>query len=407
MTVRNKNQAGSIVLSKEPTKTHGNTIMRVATQYNYVHQSEKILDLGAAFSKNLHLMSVGVVDDAQKVLGLITRVQLQDLLSKPFGREILSKKTIQEVMIDAPQFYYAQNLFKVSEELRDEVLKERISYFLLVNGEGEFEGIFSSKDLLVYLSNITQDDIELAAILQSRLLEPHDQKKGPGFQLLSYSKAQKGVGGDFIYHRTLAKDRQFVAICDVSGKGVAASMVTTLLWGIMETYDFSGGLKHFLRDLNETVIKAFHLEKYLTGLFFIYDSNKQQIKMADMGHSLAFLLTNEKAQRLKCPAKNLPIGISLELDPKIFKLNLDQGDGLFALTDGFIEQENLLGETYPLERLLSVFHRAQKNGENPAEMTEKDFRAYREGCSPARRYFLALFPTGPADAGKPQYSQAS
>jgi sigma-B regulation protein RsbU (phosphoserine phosphatase) len=109
---------------------------------------------------------------------------------------------------------------------------------------------------------------------------------------LSYSKAQKGVGGDFIYHRTLAKDRQFVALCDVSGKGVAASMVTTLLWGIMETYDFTRGLKAFLRDLNQAVIKAFHLEKYLTGLFLVYNPKTQQVKIADMGHSLAFLLTN-------------------------------------------------------------------------------------------------------------------
>jgi sigma-B regulation protein RsbU (phosphoserine phosphatase) len=379
MTISSKTQAGSIVLAKVPTKTHGNTIMRVATQFHYVHQAERILDLGTAFTKDQNLMCVGVVDDQSRVVGLVTRVQLQNLLSKPFGREILSKKLVQEAMIDAPQFYYGQNLFKVSESLRQEVLKERISYFLLVDADQGFEGIFSSKDLMVYLSSITQVDIELAAVLQNRLLAPQDFKPGEGFRMMSYSKAQKGVGGDFIYHRTLDKNRQFVALCDVSGKGVAASMVTTLLWGIMETYDFTRGLKAFLRDLNQAVIKAFHLEKYLTGLFLVYNPKTQQVKIADMGHSLAFLLRSDKAHRLKCPAKNLPIGISQDLEPKIFRLTLGQGEGLFALTDGFIEQENFLGQTYPLERLLAVFHRAVREGNSPAEATEADFRAFKEG----------------------------
>jgi hypothetical protein len=52
-----------------------------------------------------------------KYVGLVTRVQLQRSLEQTLSAgKFSAKRLVQEAMIDAPQFYYAQNLFKVSEE---------------------------------------------------------------------------------------------------------------------------------------------------------------------------------------------------------------------------------------------------------------------------------------------------
>src|SRR6185295_18289842 len=135
-----------------------------------------------------------------------------------------NKKLVQEITEEVPFFNAHSNLFAVADEVRQGSKSDSPRYFLLVDTQHKFMGIFSSHDLVRYLSQITQEDIELAAMLQERLVREHERVVGKGWKLNAWSHYAKGVGGDFYSHRSLAGGKEFITLCDVSGKGVAASI---------------------------------------------------------------------------------------------------------------------------------------------------------------------------------------
>lgn len=217
---------------------------------------------------------------------------------------------------------------------------------MLNDAEGRFTGIFTSKDLLTWLSRMTQEDIALAGQLQVRLVPLRSGESGLGWFTQAFSHSAKGLGGDFYHVIPLGGQKVFVALGDVSGKGVAASILTSLLWGVLRFYDFRKGLKRLLLQVNEALIHTFHLEKYLTGIFLTYDAENRELTLADMGHGHSFLVRQGKIRPLRFPNMNLPLGIDLGLEPTLYRLRLQPGDLVCLYTDGLTEQVSAEGHEF-------------------------------------------------------------
>ena len=118
--------------------------------------------------------------------------------------------------------------------------------------------------------------------------------------------------------------------------------------------DFSKGLASLLVSLNEAIVATFHLEKYLTGFFCVFDPGSRELAVADMGHSHALILRAGGARRLKAPNSNLPIGVETELHPLIHVWHLRPGDALLVYSDGLTEQEDQGGAEFGEGRLAAV-----------------------------------------------------
>jgi len=265
---------------------------------------------------------------------------------------VLSRKSVAEVVETALVFDMNANLFQTAEKLQETMDRSSVHYYLLVDAEGKYRGLFSSKDLLAYLSKITQEDIHLAGQLQERLVKARLSQKGEGWSVEAFSQSAKGLGGDFYHVMPLPDGRLFLALGDVSGKGVAASVLTSLLWGVLQFYDYRKGLKRLLAQVNEALIRTFHLEKYLTGVFLLFDPATRELTLADMGHGHSWLVREGKARPMRfggpsgASGLNLPLGIDLELNPQVFRLKLRAGDLLCLYTDGLVEQEDEAGHEF-------------------------------------------------------------
>jgi len=341
-----------LLRSARPEKIYGSSLLKVASHFDYVLSDERVADLATLFQTRDDLMAVGVCSPEGRLEGLVSRVRLFGLLGKPFGREVLNRRAVSEVIEAAPVFDMNANLFQTAEGLEETMDKSELHYYLLTDSDETFRGIFSSKDLLAYLSRMTQEDIRLAAQLQERLVKNRLSQGGTGWQVEAFSQSAQGLGGDFYHVMPLADGRVFVALGDVSGKGVAASVLTSLLWGVLQFYDYRKGLKRLLAQVNEALIHTFHLEKYLTGVFLIYDPATHEVTLADMGHGHSWLIRGGKARPLRfsgpsgASGMNLPLGIDLELSPQVFRMRLQPGDLVCLYTDGLTEQENSEGEEF-------------------------------------------------------------
>ncbi len=334
-------------------KAYGASLLRVASSFRFVFDDTRVEDVAHEFQQVPDLLALGICAADGKALGLITRQALFAQLGKPFGQEILNKKPIGSLVESAPAFDQHDNLFHVVEQLQSQMDRASIYYFLLTSTGGKFAGIFSSKDILSYLSRITQEDITLAGQLQERLVPRQARYDHEKWQAEAFSQSAKGLGGDFYHIHELPDGRLFLALGDVSGKGAAASILTSLLWGVLEFYDYRKGLKTLIQQLNEALIRTFHLEKYLTAVFLLVDWRRHEVVIADMGHGHNWIIRGGRPRPLRFPSMNLPLGIDQALSPQLYRFHVRPGDFLLFYTDGLTEQVNPAGEEWGEERLLT------------------------------------------------------
>lgn len=363
-----------------PESLPSQSIGKIASGYTYVQESclieeflEYIKDINEEFP------AFAVVDDEMKVTGVIEGKQLTSLLSRPFGRDVLKKRPVRKIAATRPSFKLREHIFIIAEQLNELLKKKEEAVFILVDEDGSFKAIFTTMDLLSYLSELTQKDIELAHSVQRRIVRERQSVLTTHLEVVASSTTAKGVGGDFYAIKKIGKTKWFISLCDVSGKGVAASIVTAMLHGSVETFDFEqNSLVEFVEHVNRSVYSTFEADKFLTGLFIVFDEGTGKMTILDMGHSYFGFLRNNKLLRVVTATDNLPIGISPELKPKPSTIQLQRKDILILVTDGLTEQQNLVGDEYSMERLLRIVKKHQEYGpEAIRDRIRSDFNIFR------------------------------
>lgn len=372
-------------------KVYGSSVLKVASQFYTVGALEPIENIACDFELMPEVLALGVVDDEDRLIGLIDRARFFSELGRPFGRDILVKKPALTLAEAAPVFFYNKNVFSVAAEL-DEIDQptDRVCFYGLVDEAECFAGLFSSMDLLRYLSSITQQDISLAGQLQERLVKEKQVVQERDFRFYGFSQYAKGMGGDYYGMYPVDDGKWFFTLCDVSGKGVAASVITSMLWGMFRLYDWSLGLKHLVQEINKALIQTFHLEKYVTGIFGLYDTKSGRISLADMGHSMSYIIRKGKITHIHGAHVNLPVGIDLNLEPTIIALKPSPGDSLVFMTDGLVEQENAAGQTRDALQWIRAIVPLIDNNKDPREALLDLFNNYRKGI-PQQDDLTAMF----------------
>jgi phosphoserine phosphatase RsbU/P len=363
-----KSSSARLLERVEPARMYSSSALHAARYFHFARDDAGVLALADEFQEEQGLPAVAVLDGRGRALGIVRKDRLFALLGKPFGRDVLAKSRVSEIVEEVPSFDAHVALFAVAGSM----LPGGGEYCLLLGPGGRFLGLLASQDLANYLSRMTQEDIELAGRLQERLMgyDGRDAAGPPGAEgrrLEAWSRPAKGVGGDFYFSKELPDGRLFLALCDVSGKGVAASLIVSMVWGMLTMFDYGRGLRELVLGINESIVATFHMEKYLTGIFLIFDPAERRLLAADMGHSHAVLFRAGKPRSLKGPRGNLPVGVEAELDPAIYPYRLQAGDELLVYSDGLIEQEDPGGKEFGERRLVGTAAAAIARGEQLRE----------------------------------------
>lgn len=374
-------EAGSNVIRRCGVGVARNqAIGQIAQGYYFVTSDTVINDLAEDLNHREEIDAVGVVDASGKVIGVIVRAELFSLLGRPYGRDVLSRLPVTEVMKESPTIRFDANIFSVSEDLDEYLKSSDVSYFALIDENEQFRGSFSTHDLLLYLSEITQRDIGLARKLQSKLVHERDLVVGKNFEFSSYSASAKGVGGDFYSILQVDSSRWLMSVCDVSGKGVSASILTSVIWGMMSIYDFRQGMKSFITKLNNYIAATFEGEKFVTGVFLTYDEQKNIVQICDMGHSHIFVFRDGRMLRVSTTQRNLPLGVSENTEPKISRFAPEENDIILVVTDGLLEQQSKNQDVYSLDRVINLLRdHKEKAVEVLNDRIIDDFETFRGG----------------------------
>lgn len=241
-----------------------------------------------------------------------------------------------------------------------------------------FRDVTREKDLEIELTDRNheiENDLIFAKNIQQRILP----KKGDyGDVTIDYRyEPSKYLSGDMFDIFKIDEDNIGIYIVDVSGHGIAASMLTVFIRQTM--YNItpnSTNPSETLHDLQEKY-QELRLEpdRYFTIFYGIYNTKKREFKYANAGHnSIPFLFNEDSITMLV--NYGLPI---LGFDtPNTYKdkiISLSTGDSVFLYTDGLIEAKNKNGEEFGEDRVkLSILN----NDGNLLEEIERKLDIFKD-----------------------------
>ncbi len=211
-------------------------------------------------------------------------------------------------------------------------------------------------------------EIEVAAEIQSTLL-PNRMPPMKGTRIAAFSHAAKGVSGDYYDVFTLDRDRTAVIICDVSGKGIPASLFMVMFRTVLRTISSPGmNASETLTALNREISGNFQSGTFATASLLILNHSKNTISYSNGAHHPLYIHRNGSKSFVRFDTDGLPLGIDIRAEYGHKQIRVEPGDYLFLFTDGLTEARNDKGEELGTGRLLK--YASQYTDKSPDRMKD-------------------------------------
>jgi len=220
-----------------------------------------------------------------------------------------------------------------------------------------------------------EDDLELASQIQKGLLPKQNLRFG--IWEVSYHYEPAGpVSGDYCDLVTSDRGDLFFILGDVSGKGVAASMLMAHLHAMFRTLIPLGLPLSQIMERASRIFCESTLPTHYATLVCGQAHHSGEIEMSNAGHLPPLWIEEGEVKRIE--PNGLPVGVFCDERFSTSKSNLSPGNTLLLYSDGLSEARNLAGEEYGHERLSQlVSERYKLSPEGIIDACLKDLRAFR------------------------------
>ncbi len=234
-----------------------------------------------------------------------------------------------------------------------------------------------------------QAQLELARQVQTRLLpERHcclsDWEVAYSYQPAGY------VSGDYVDLIPAGPDAFYFALGDVSGKGVAASMLMSHLHAVLRTLlPSQQTLEEIVTIASRTFCQSAPSAQFATLVLGKADRNGN-VELVNAGHTPVLIVEGSEVEIIA--AASLPLGMFCATDFTALKRSVSRQSTLFLYSDGITESTDEAGNEFDVKPLAETLLQARDF--NPSEMVGmvgRTIARYDHGAEPADdRTMLAL-----------------
>jgi sigma-B regulation protein RsbU (phosphoserine phosphatase) len=234
-------------------------------------------------------------------------------------------------------------------------------------------------------------EVEIAAEVQARLF-PGVVPELLTVELAAECRAARGVAGDYYDYVEVAPGVVALALGDVSGKGISASLVMSnlqaslraqtaitaerlsiaaravavsaggsgskVLARVMADADMDGAVSRKVTNINKQLCQSTEANRFATLFLAIYEDRTRKLRYSNAGHNAAMLVrANGTAERLS--RGGMMVGAFEWAQYEEVATTLETGDLLLVFSDGISEAEGTDGEEYGEERIVefAIAHR--------------------------------------------------
>jgi len=233
-----------------------------------------------------------------------------------------------------------------------------------------------------------EQEVNIARDIQQALL-PRGLRDFPHLKVAGINIPCLAVGGDYFDVFKMADGRTAFLIADVSGKGLGAALLTTMLQGALSGLMLGADPAPMFVHLNNFLCEHAEVGRYATVFFGILH-NDGTLEYINAGHPSPLLLRSGEATE-PFTEGCCPVGLLPEVDYHVARVNLHPEDTLILFSDGITEAVDLTEEMYGIDRLRSLFvGRACAALDELQQVALASLREFTRGASQADDITLLL-----------------
>jgi len=198
-----------------------------------------------------------------------------------------------------------------------------------------------------------EDDLELAAQIQTGLLPPAHQDID-GWEVAYHYQPAGPVSGDYCDLIKGEDQSLHFVLGDVSGKGVAASMLMAHLHAMFRTLtSINLPLEQMVERASRVFCESTLPTQYAT-LACGRAKTDGEVEICNAGHLPPLVIQQGKVTSIA--ATGLPVGVFCSESFTVSRVHMSKGDTLFLYTDGLSESLDGDGNEYGRERLSQLLN---------------------------------------------------
>lgn len=224
-----------------------------------------------------------------------------------------------------------------------------------------------------------EEELEIARDIQQNLL-PHTVPEYSNFDIAAINISSRQVGGDYYDIISLDENNFCVAVADVSGKGVPASLLMANLQAFLRIICKQGMKLDAATELiNNLITENTTGGKFITFFWALADNANKTIEYVNAGHNPPLLIRDRKIRKLELGG--MILGVMKSMIPYQKELiQLQKDDLLVLFTDGVSEAMNTAGEQYSDERLEELaVNNSGKSASEILEIIKSDVQNFAAG----------------------------
>jgi serine phosphatase RsbU (regulator of sigma subunit) len=188
---------------------------------------------------------------------------------------------------------------------------------------------------------------QIAARHIQQTLIPQTLPEIPGYQIDTFYKPLREVGGDYFDVVELPGNRTLFALADVSGKGMAAALLAANIQALVRAI---GSVETnpvvLARNINKHLCRYTPRERFATAIFIVLSHDSGESTYVNAGHNAPIIFGAGSAIALE--ATGMPLGLFSEAAYEARTALLTPGGTLLVFTDGLTDS---IPSPNPEERL--------------------------------------------------------
>jgi serine phosphatase RsbU (regulator of sigma subunit) len=181
-----------------------------------------------------------------------------------------------------------------------------------------------------------EKELEIAREMQHRLLAPPLIERD-GFRVTSRTEAAHIVGGDFYDVLRLPDGATAVIAADVSGKGIAASLIMASCKAMIPFLASTGSAADVMDALNASLCDQLQRREFVAMVFVRFDPRSGRAEIANAGMPDPLITGDGSVHTVICKGDRVPLGAMRTARYDSTAITLGPGQGLMLFSDGLPE----------------------------------------------------------------------
>jgi sigma-B regulation protein RsbU (phosphoserine phosphatase) len=182
-----------------------------------------------------------------------------------------------------------------------------------------------------------EKELEIARSMQQRLLPPPEIDRD-GYRVSARTQAAHLVGGDFYDVFSLPDGAVAILAADVSGKGIAASLLMASCKATVPFLAASGSAAEVMSALNAKLFDQLERREFVAMVFGRFEPDTGNLELVNAGMPDPFVTRKDGHVRaLSFTGDRLPLGAMRNTRYQSTRITLWPGDRLLMFSDGLPE----------------------------------------------------------------------